>query len=142
MPLLTIFPKIRGLYILIYTIQRDNIICMLTKEPIFTWKKCLLGIVVFFSSYQASKMAIYHACHQNFTEMKKKRISGQVFFSNQSSYRADFKDFLHVGSLYRRVVVDAGTIRRIFRRTSQHVGNYKKYVGTSDNHKRGINPLI
>ena len=57
-------------------------------------------------------------------------------------YRADFKDFLYVGSLYRRVAVDAGTIRRIFRGPSDNVGNYKKNVGSSVNQKGGINPLI
>ena len=57
-------------------------------------------------------------------------------------YRADYKDFLHVGSIYRRVAVDAGTIRRIFRGPSDNVGNYKKNVGSSVNQKGGINPLI
>ena len=56
--------------------------------------------------------------------------------------RADFKDFLHVGSLYRREAVDAGTIRRNYRRPSKHVGNHKKYVGTSDNQKGEIAPSL
>ena len=74
-------------------------------------------------------------------------ISGQIKIipkknATVTCYRADYKDFLHVGSIYRRVAVDAGTIRRIFRRPSDNVGNYKKYIGTSDNQKGGINPFI
>ena len=69
-------------------------------------------------------------------------VAGSSFIKYTFHCRADYKDFLHVGSIYRRVAVDAGTIRRIFRGPSDNVGNYKKNVGSSVNQKGGINPLI